>query len=137
LLEAIDEGLSLLGESSKQAVYFHLEKIFKMNRQNIPYRIEEFTDAIEKIFGNGAKILEIQIMKCLFKKVGYKLKHYPKRKNIMFTEYIAAVKRGKNNHGKVRKKQPKLKDKLRTDTLKRPRKASNWIAKGFSGIAPF
>jgi hypothetical protein len=137
LLEAIDEGLSLLGESSKQTVYFHLEKIFKMDRQNIPYRIEEFTDAIEKIFGNGAKILEIQIMKCLFKKVGYKLKHYPKRENITFTEYITAVKRGKNNHGNVRKKQPKLKDKLRTDTLGRSRKESNWISKGFSGIAPF
>jgi hypothetical protein len=108
-----------------------------MDRQNIPYRIEEFTDAIEKIFGNGAKILEIQIMKCLFKKVGYKLKHYPKRENITFTEYITAVKRGKNNHGNVRKKQPKLKDKLRTDTLGRSRKESNWISKGFSGIAPF
>jgi hypothetical protein len=137
LLEAIDEGLSLLGESSKQVVYLHLEKIFKMNRQNIPYRIEEFTDAIEKIFGNGAKILEIQIMKCLFKKVGYKLKHYPKRKNITFTEYIAAVKRGKNNHGNVRKKQQKLKDKLRTDTLGRSRKASKGISKGFSGITSF
>ena len=99
LLTAIDEGLSLLGASSKQAVYFHLEKTFKMNRQDIPYRIEEFTDAIEKIFGNGAKILEIQIMKCLFKKVGYKLKHYPKRKNITFTGYIAAVKREKTITG--------------------------------------
>jgi len=92
LLEAIDEGLSLLGESSKQAIYFHLEKTFKMNRVDIPYRIEEFTDAIEKIFGTGAKILEIQIMRCLFKKVGYTFKHYTKQKNLTFTEYIAAVK---------------------------------------------
>jgi len=108
LLEAIDEGLSLLGESSKQAVYFHLEKTFQMNRLDIPYRIEEFTDAIEKIFGTGAKILEIQIMKCLFKKVGYKVKHYPKQKNITFTEYIVAVKLGKNNYRNIREKQTKL-----------------------------
>ena len=92
LLESIDEGLSLLGESPKQVVYFHLEKTFKMNKLGIPFRIEEFTDAIEKIFGAGAKILEIQIMKCLFKKVGYTFRNYPRQKNITFTEYIAAVK---------------------------------------------
>ena len=106
LLEAIDEGLSLLGESAKRAVYFHLEKTFKMNRLDIPYKIEEFTDAIETIFGTGAKILEIQIMKCLFKKVGYTFKHYPRQKNLTFTEYIAAVKLEKNNYEKIKEEQP-------------------------------
>jgi hypothetical protein len=130
LLEAIDEGLSLLGESSKQAVYFHLEKTFKMNRVDIPYRIEEFTDAIEKIFGTGAKIIEIQIMKCLFKKVGYSFKHYPKQKNLTFTEYIVAVKLEKGNHGNIRKK-----DTMRMNPLGRSQKQLNWISKSFSGIA--
>ncbi len=92
LFEAIDEGFSVLGESSKQAIYFYLEKTFKINRLDIPYRIEEFTDAIEKIFGTGAKILEIQIMKLLFNKVGYTFKHYSKQKNLTFIEYIAAIK---------------------------------------------
>jgi len=91
LLEAIDEGLSVLGESAKQAIYCHLGKTFKMNRLDIPYRIEEFTDAIEGIFGAGAKILEIQIMKCLFKKVGYDFRHYPRSKDLTFTEYITAA----------------------------------------------
>jgi hypothetical protein len=129
LMEAIDEGLSLLGESSKQAIYFHLEKTFKMNRVDIPYRIEEFTDAIEKIFGTGAKILEIQIMKCLFKKVGSTFKHYPKQKNLTFTEYIAAVKLEKNNYENIRKK-----DTTRMNPLGRSQKQSNWISKSFSGI---
>ena len=106
LLEAIDEGLSVLGESAKQSVYCHLGKTFKMNRLDIPYRLEEFTDAIEGIFGAGAKILEIQIMRCLFKKVGYTFKHYPKQKNLTFTEYIAAVKLEKNNYENIREKQP-------------------------------
>ena len=92
LMEAIDEGLSLLGESSKQVVYCYLEKTFKINRLDIPYRIEEFIDVIERMFGNGAKILEIQIMKCLFKKVGYTVKHYTKQKNLTFTAYITAIK---------------------------------------------
>ena len=97
LLEAIDEGLNVLGESSKQVVYFNLEKTFMMNRLDIPYRIEEFTDAIERIFGTGAKILEIQIMKCLFKRVEYSIKNYSEPKNLTFIEYVAAVKRAKEN----------------------------------------
>jgi hypothetical protein len=129
LLEAIDEGLSLLGESSKQAIYFHLEKTFKMNRVDIPYRIEEFTDAIEKIFGTGAKILEIQIMKCLFNKVGYTFRYYPRQKSLTFTEYIAAVKLEKNNYENIRKK-----DTTRMNPLGRSQKQSNWISKSFSGI---
>ena len=144
LLEAIDEGLSLLGESSKQALYFHLEKTFKMNRLDIPYRIEEFTDAVEKIFGSGAKILEIQIMKHLFKKVGYTFKHYPKQKNLAFTEYIAAVKLEKNNYENIKEEQPNQnrkqngkKDNRRTNTLGKSQKQSNWISKSFSGIVPF
>jgi len=91
LLEAIDEGLSLFGESAKQAVYCHLGKTFKITRQDIPYRLEEFTDAIEGIFGAGAKILEIQIMKCLFKKVGHTFKNYPRPKDLTFTEYVTVA----------------------------------------------
>jgi len=105
LLEAIDEGLALLGDSSKQAFYYHLEETFNINRQDIPYKIDEFTDAIEKIFGTGAKILEINIMKCLFKKVGYTFKHYQNPPNLEFTEYIAAVRLAKTNYGNIKEHQ--------------------------------
>lgn len=108
LLEAIDEGLSLLGESPKQALYFHLEETFNMNRQDIPYKIEEFSNVIEKIFGAGAKILKIQIMKCIFKKIGYSFKHYPKQKSLTFKEYIAAVKQEKNNNGNIEEQELNL-----------------------------
>ena len=91
LLEAIDEGLSVLGESAKQAVYCHLGKTFKITWQNIPYKLDEFTDAIEGIFGAGAKILEIQIMKCLFKQVGHTFKNYPRPTDLTFTEYVTAA----------------------------------------------
>jgi hypothetical protein len=139
LLEAIDEGLSLLGESAKQAIYCHLGKTFKITRQDIPYRIEEFTDAIEGIFGAGAKIVEIQIMKCLYKKVGYTFKHYPKQKNLTFTEYIAAVKLDKNNYENIKeeqsnpnRKQNEKKDNMCANMLGRLRKPSNWISKNIS-----
>jgi hypothetical protein len=75
-----------------------LEKTFKMNRLDIPYRIEEFIDAIDKIFGTGAKILEIQIMKCLFKRVGCTIRQYPEQNGLEFAEYVEAVKLTKKKY---------------------------------------
>ena len=91
LLEAVDEGLSLLGDSSKQAIYFYLEKTFKIKKQDIPNKIWEFAKAIEKIFGPGAKILEIQIMKYLYEKVGHDFKYFPEKDDLLFTEYVEAL----------------------------------------------
>lgn len=92
LLEAVDEGLSSLGDSSKQVVYFHLEKTFNLNRQEIPYKVEEFAEAIEKIFGLGAKVLEIVIMKQLYEKIGGVVGYDRERKDLIFTDYVAAIK---------------------------------------------
>jgi hypothetical protein len=91
LLEAIDEGLSSLGESSKQAIYYHLEKSFNLKKQEIPYSIEAFTGAIEKIFGLGANFLEILIMKRLYEKMGRNFK-LRTSKNLEFIEYITAAR---------------------------------------------
>jgi len=92
LLEAVDEGLSSLGESSKQAVYYHLEKGFKIKKHEIPNNVEDFEKAIEKIFGMGASFLEILIMKRLFEKVGRTVQ-WRRSADFTFTEYVAAVKR--------------------------------------------
>jgi hypothetical protein len=91
LLEAVDEGLSSLGDSAKQAIYFHLEKTFNINKRDIPSKIEEFTDAIEKIFGLGAKPIEVLIMQRLYEKVGG-IVEYPEHKDLVFAEYIAAAR---------------------------------------------
>lgn len=70
LLEAVDEGLSSLGESSKQAIYFHLEKSFNIRKPEIPSRVRDFAGAIHGIFGLGADFLEILIMKGIREKIG-------------------------------------------------------------------
>ena len=90
LLEVIEEGLSSLGDSSKQALYFHLEKTFNIKREDIPYKVEEFADALEKIFGAGAKVLQIMIMKQLYKEVRGVIKY--DQKDLVFAEYVAAIK---------------------------------------------
>ena len=92
VLEAIDEGLSSLGDSSKQAIYYHLEKNFRIKQMDIPNKIEEFANAIEKIFGDGAKLLEIQIMKRLYEKVGHTFEYLPEGNDLLFNEYMNACK---------------------------------------------
>jgi hypothetical protein len=92
LLETVDEGLSSIGESSKQASYFYLEKAFKFRKDDVLYKIEDFACAIE-IFGLGADFLEILIMKNLYEKVGRTV-HLPEPKDFVFTEYVAATERG-------------------------------------------
>ena len=92
-LEALDEGLSCLGESSKQAIYFHLEKRFGIKKVEIPFRVDDFADALEKIFGPGAKLIEIQIIKTLHRKIGAPLKWDKRQQNIVFTEYVAVARR--------------------------------------------
>ena len=69
LLEAVDEAFSTLGESVKASIYFHLEHKFIIPKQDIPYRIDDFSDALERIFGVAAKHLEILIMKKLHEKI--------------------------------------------------------------------
>lgn len=69
LLAAIEEGLSTLGDSPKQAILFHLEETFKIKKEQIPDRIEEFKGALEKIFGPGATYLENIIVKRVYEKL--------------------------------------------------------------------
>lgn len=92
LLEAVDAALSLMGDSSKRAIYLYLEKNYTIKKQDIPNRIEEFANAIEKIFGDGAKILEIEIMKHLFVKIGSAFEYFPQKNDLLFVEYVDAAR---------------------------------------------
>jgi len=69
LSEAIDEALSSMGEPVKNAVYQHLKNDFSIEKNQIPNKINEFSDIIHKIFGLGASRLEIKFMKNLNSKI--------------------------------------------------------------------
>ena len=68
LVEAIDESLSSLGDSPKQAILFHLEKTFKIKKQEIPNNVGSFDVALKKLFGPGADFLEALIEKKTLRK---------------------------------------------------------------------
>jgi len=70
LLAAVEESLSSLGDSPKQAILFHLQDTFNIEMERIPENITEFAKALEKIFGPGAFYLEKLILKHLHEKLG-------------------------------------------------------------------
>jgi hypothetical protein len=92
MLETVDETFSSLGKGAKQSIYFQLKNSFGTTRENIPVEIEKFASALEKIFGSGAQLLEIQIMKRLHKKIGTRIKYYPKQKNLTFVDYLETTR---------------------------------------------
>lgn len=98
VLKAVDESLSSLGESAKQAIYSYMEKTCKIKRSEIPGKIEEVTNALEQIFGDGAKLIEIQIMKTLYQKVGEAFVYSPKKDELIFAEYVEAARFSNNSN---------------------------------------
>jgi hypothetical protein len=69
LLSSIDESLVALGESIKTSVYFHMEANYNIKKDQIPDNLEKFSDGLEKIFGVGARYLEVLFMKELYLKI--------------------------------------------------------------------
>ena len=69
MTEAIDESFSLFNNLSKQEIYFRLEKAFNITKEEIPWRTEDFADAIDQMFGVGAKLIEIRIIEALHKRI--------------------------------------------------------------------
>jgi uncharacterized protein YaaN involved in tellurite resistance len=92
LVEAIDESFYSLGESPKQAILFHLENTFKIDKQKIPDKIDSFDNALKKIFGPGADFLEALIIKKLGEKADAFFKSLP-TDEARFTETILTIKR--------------------------------------------
>jgi len=93
LLEAVDSAFSSLGNSAKQSIYFHLENKFKITRSDIPCRLDDFEDGLQKIFGVGNRFLEILIMKKLHERLepeGNILK-WDEDREFKFVDYVKAA----------------------------------------------
>ena len=87
ILDAVDESFAPFGSFGKQVIYLNLENTFKIKKQEIPYKIEEFTNAIEQIFGTGAKLIEIRIIEALHER-NQDFTHFPKKGELAFAEYV-------------------------------------------------
>jgi hypothetical protein len=91
LLHIIDETLNSLGKSVGQSIYFHIEKQFSVARTEIPQNLKKFQEGLEKIFGTGARFIEILIIKNLHAKLGHSLV-MKKSEQLEFIEYVSTAK---------------------------------------------
>lgn len=77
IIQCVDEGLQVLGESATHAIYFYLERNFQLKKTEIPEKPENFFKAITSLFGeDGAKLIEKTILQKMDR--CFKLKHQPK-----------------------------------------------------------
>jgi hypothetical protein len=94
-LEAIDEAFSTFGEPVKASIYFCLENSMGIKKQEIPFRIDDFQNALEKLFGMGARHLEILFVGKLHEKIKATYKWDMPRwvvPELTFKEYIRLAK---------------------------------------------
>ncbi|MGB9714351.1 MAG: hypothetical protein ACPLZC_05160 [Candidatus Bathyarchaeales archaeon] len=96
LLEAVDEGLLIIGESGRNAIYFHLQNSCSLKREDIPEKPEVFMDGLKKIFGLGAQAIEMSIVKCLYSKLGLEFRE---RKDYDFLKYLDDAKNASGKEG--------------------------------------
>ena len=71
-----------------KAVYFHIQNVTSVKREDIPDHLEALQKGLEKIFGEGAKVIETAIIRSLYKKLGIQPKE---DKDKSFVEKINAA----------------------------------------------
>jgi hypothetical protein len=91
IIEAVDQTFSKLGIKVKQTLYSSLEADYKITKEDIPVRIGDFTNALEKIFGASALLLEIDVMKTMRQKVPA-FTCEVKNTNLAFGDYLESLK---------------------------------------------
>ena len=90
ILESIDEGLSVLGNEPRQALYQYLLTICSLPREEIPNRVADFAAGLRKSLGGASKVIERVILRKLFQKTGTSFREAI---DTEFTEYVADAKR--------------------------------------------
>ena len=87
VIDAVEKVFSSIDESCKQAIYHHLSNNFNITKEQIPHKIDVFANALEEMFGAGAKLIKIEIMKLTFCQVKT-IKHQTKQDGLLFTDYM-------------------------------------------------
>lgn len=91
LLDSIDDAFLSLGEPVKKSIYYNIEQHFHVTRKDIPQKLPQFQEGLERIFGLGARFLEILIMKNLYAKTGCPL-NVGQKKQLEFIKYVEAAR---------------------------------------------
>jgi len=93
LLEAVDSAFSTISDANSQALYSHLKSNFGITRDAIPNDVEGFATALEAAFGQGALLIEIEIMKSIHSKVA-QIQFAPTEGELSFLSYLECIRSG-------------------------------------------
>lgn len=91
VVKAVNDILSALGESAKQAIYTHLKNTYGISKDDIPSKIEAFSNAIEETFGTVGKVIEIKIIERLHSQY-VDFRYAPKNGELDFVEYVTHLR---------------------------------------------
>ena len=89
-LRSVDRGLSVLGDSVRSSVYYHIERKHGLSRRDLATKPGDFADALEGLFGAGTGILLKMIVKELYLSAGLELRE---REDWKFSDYVAEANR--------------------------------------------
>ena len=70
ILEAVDEALGTLGESARQTIYWHIDRKYKLRREDIPEKLQALPLALDSLLLAGGRVVERLIAQSLCKKFG-------------------------------------------------------------------
>jgi len=88
IMQCVDDGLEVLGDSGKKAIYYYLENNFGAKRKEIPKKPELFRKGLIFVFGEeGTDLIEKWIVEKL--RTSFDLKQQFK---ITFAEAVAMIK---------------------------------------------
>jgi hypothetical protein len=70
VLDAVERGLSVLGENVPEVVFTNLEKRFSLTKGQIADKPEQFAEALRLMFGSGAVTVEKVIVELFCEMIG-------------------------------------------------------------------
>ena len=94
VLDAVDNGLAVLGESVRGAVYYHVERSFGIRREEIPKRLEAFHEALGRLLGEGARVVERLVVRNLYGRLGLDFEEHQNWALVDYVDYAAKAKGG-------------------------------------------
>jgi len=95
LLKAVDDGSLVIGESARDALLYHIERSFGIKREEIPERLEAFHEALERLLGEGATVVERLIAKNLSGRLGL---DFEEHENLTLIDYVNYAAKAKGGH---------------------------------------
>jgi predicted CopG family antitoxin len=90
LLECVDDGLSVLGNEPRKAVYQYLFTIHSLEREQIPDKVDEFASGMKKALGSSSRVIERLILKKLFQRIGSTFREV---QDLEFADYVKDARR--------------------------------------------